>query len=181
VGGAAAPSPRGGERAGSAEGDAITSPRSRPKVAGHSCQIAPSPISLAFRTARLEALRQPNSLFTIVSDSSCRWHPSCLVTGHERETLPPRVPLQPDFRLARDFHFGVFPSTDIPALLEAGGHLFTDKAFGGGSYSVTVSQNADGTYLLSSTGTYKNAPRKINAVVSLDSLPPPACSGGSLR
>jgi hypothetical protein len=67
---------------------------------------------------------------------------------------------------------GIFSSTDIPAVIAAGGNLLPAQAFGSGSYSVTVSLNPDGTYLLTSTGTYKNASRKIKAVVSLGSLPP---------
>ena len=51
--------------------------------------------------------------------------------------------------------------------------LFPGQAFGGGSYSVTVSQNADRTYLLTSTGTYTNASRAINVRVNLGNLPPP--------
>lgn len=69
--------------------------------------------------------------------------------------------------------WAVLPSTDVPALIQnAGGNLFTAQAFGGGSYSVTVSQNPGGT-LLTSTGTYTNASRTIRALVSATAPPAP--------
>jgi hypothetical protein len=71
--------------------------------------------------------------------------------------------------------WAVLPGTDVPAVIKAqGGKLFNAQAFGGGSYSVTVAQNPDGTYLLTSTGTFTNGSRTIRALVSAGNLPPPA-------
>src|SRR3990170_3049948 len=66
-------------------------------------------------------------------------------------------------------------SPGSPALPQVGKPLtlFPGQVFGSGSYSVTVSQNADGTFLLTSTGTYKEGTRIIRALVSLGNLPPP--------
>ena len=67
-------------------------------------------------------------------------------------------------------------SPGSPALPQVGQlplNLFNAQAFGGGNYSVTVSQNADGTFLLTSTGTLPNTSRAINVRVDLGNLPPP--------
>ena len=66
-------------------------------------------------------------------------------------------------------------SPGSPALPQVGKplNLFPGQVFGSGSYSVTVSQNADGTYLLASTGTYKDGSRVINVRVSLGNPPAP--------
>ena len=71
--------------------------------------------------------------------------------------------------------WAVLPSANIPAPFPAAGWKpFNDQPFGGGTYSVTVSQNPDGTYLLTSTGASTNASRIIRAIVSLGpSLPSP--------
>jgi len=66
-------------------------------------------------------------------------------------------------------------SPGSPALPPVGTplNLFSGQVFGGGTYSVTVGQNADGTYLLTSTGTFTNASSIIRALVSLSSVPAP--------
>ena len=66
-------------------------------------------------------------------------------------------------------------SPGSPALPQVGKPLtlFPGQVFGSGSYSVTVSQNADGTFLLTSTGTHTNGSRAINVRVNLGNLQPP--------
>ncbi len=69
----------------------------------------------------------------------------------------------------------VFPTTDINALLQGGGQLFTAQAFGTGNYSVTVANNAadpgganndtDGILVLTSKGTFQAAVRQIQVSV----------------
>jgi hypothetical protein len=67
----------------------------------------------------------------------------------------------------------VLPKTDIGKLLGNGGTLFNALALGAGTYSVNVSDNGDGTYFVSSTGTYKTASRTLRALVRGAGMPPP--------
>jgi hypothetical protein len=65
----------------------------------------------------------------------------------------------------------VLPDTDIAGVVAAGGNLFNAVALGGGSYSVNLSENPDGTYFLTSTGLYKDASRSLRALASAGGLP----------
>jgi len=61
----------------------------------------------------------------------------------------------------------VLVTTDIPALLLAGGNLFTDEPFGGGTYSVTVEGRGDANRLLviTSVGRLRRARGTVQIVV----------------
>jgi hypothetical protein len=69
--------------------------------------------------------------------------------------------------------WGALQTPGSPALPAVGTplNLFNAQAFGGGSYSVTVIKNpVDGTYALTSTGTYKGSTQTVVMVVN--GLPP---------
>lgn len=77
------------------------------------------------------------------------------------------------------------PPAGSPALPQVGqtATLFNGQALGAGTYTVTVLANADGTYTLTSTGTYPNVPpnvsRQITALVGVG-IPVPRGSAEAL-